>query len=427
MEREQFVAQLEQAMGVATFDTTYGQVNAAELQRMYSRPERFNKTSVLCGPTHINGPSFEGLMNTVRRVLQEYLDPESDKFGNGLYDVMGEDHILSVRKFTKKVLRLAAVSGPEKAADKIIGWSRGGSFQYEHEALLNLRGGDGRIGIKAGVEIEKLPRNSAEVAVSVPWAVCHQIRSFDLVGGMVLRIACEQSPVFMRLQEIEQLRSHPDIPARWHHGQFPVTRDTVEEICQAIAMITGEPVSWNYRWDNHQENEVFTGMHPLPDERSGHSERLYETITEENLQQALIFHMQREGVKKIVPEVERAIKRLYRSQQALTLEDQAIELRIALEALFLSGAKGSGELNFRLALHAARDIGIDAADREKWFKAAKEAYNIGSQAIHRGGFKSTDREWNRQIIAEGQELCSEGIKKRIKQRCNPDWDKVILA
>ena len=368
-------------------------------------------------------------MRIVRIVLKEYLDPESDKFGNGLYGVMGGERVLSVKEFTKNALRLAAILGPEKAADKIIGWSRGESFQYKHEALLNLRrslGNDGDIGINAGVEIGKLPGHSAEVAKGVPWQVCYRIRMTDLMGGAVLRIACERKPVFLRPQEIEQLRSRQDMPARWHHRQFSITENTVEEICQSIAVTMGRPVSWNCRWDNYREDEVFAGTHPPPDERPGHSERLYAPITEEDLRQALIFHIQREGVKEIVPDVERAIKRLHRSQQALTLEDQAIELRIALETLFLSGKTGSGEKSFRLALHAARDIGINAADREKWFNVAKNTYRIGSQAIHSGGIMSTSRGQNRQIIAEGQKLCVEGIKKRIKEQCNPDWDKVVL-
>lgn len=244
--------------------------------------------------------------------------------------------------------------------------------------------------------------------------------------GIVLRIDCELTPVFLTLHEFDQWASGKNRSMRWSRGRFAMTGSTVEELCQSMAVTTGRPVSWSFQWANCGEDEMFASGCQSPWPRPEHSKSPFLSITEEDLIKVWDFHVKREEAKKKIPDVERAIKRLHRSQQALTLEDQAIELRIALETLFLSQETDSGELNFRLALHAARDVGANSTDRERWIKVAKEAYRIGSQAIHRGGIRSTDGERNRQIIAEGQKLCIEGIKKRIKERSTPDWDKVIL-
>ena len=396
---------------------------------MYSHATGLNRTIVLNAQIHIDEVVLEELTQIVRIILNEYLDTESDEFRNGLCGLLGGRLVLSAEDFAERALRASAVSGPEEVADKIIKWSRGGSFQYKHEALLNLRGhvGDeGIIGIEEGIEIEKLPGSSAEASKCIPGLVSFQLGQDDLSSNIVLRIACEWKPVFLGRQEGERQCSPECGQTHWNQGKFPMTWNTVEELCQSMAVTMGRPVSWRFQWRNCQADELFTDGNAPFGKRGEHSKSPQLSVKEEDLIKAWDFHVQREIAKGKIPDVEGAIKRLHRSQQALTLEDQAIELRIALEILFLSRGEGSEELSFRLALRAARYIGVDAADREKWFKVAKYAYRIGSRVIHGGGIKLKDEEKNRQIIAEGQKLCIEGIKKRIKEQRDPDWDKVML-
>ena len=434
MRREQFVAQLQQALRDAVFEPYKQKIDADNFRIAYLLATGSHRTNIMLNLSgakiHIDGVVLERLMRTVRLVLEEYLDPTSGQFGNGLCSVMVGRPGPCVEEFTENIIRAAAISGPEKVVDKIIAWSKGGPFRYRHEALLNLRGqvGDtGIIRIKEGVEIEKLPMTSTEAAKNIPAHVSDRIGWGDLMCGIVLRIDCELMPVFLTLPEVDQWASGENGSMRWSCGQFAMTGNTVEELCQSMAVTTGRPVSWRFQWDNCGEDEMFASGFLSPWPRPEHSKNPSLSITEEDLVKVWDFHVRREEAKKRVPDVERAIKRLHRSQQALTFEDQAIELRIALETLFLSQETDSGELNFRLALHAARDVGANPTDREKWINVAKEAYRLGSQAIHRGGIRSANRERNRQIIADGQKLCIEGIKKRVKEQRNPDWNEVILS
>ena len=423
--------QLQHALGVVTFKVFNDvKVNAEGFRSLYSNPPGTSRMNLVHAKPHIDKETSERLTQILRVVLKEYVDPESDAFGNGLCGVMGGRPSPSMEEFTQNVLRAAAISGPEKVAEKVTKWSRGEAFQYNHEALLNLRGqmgNEGFIRIKEGIEIEKMPSTGAEVVKKIPNWVVEQIGFGDLMGGIVMRIACEWKPVFIHRNEFEQFFSRHGGSAWWGPRRFPMAGNTVERICQSLAVTTGRPISWNFEWGNYQEDEVLTTVLSGSRARLEHNKWPSLSLTEEDLRAAWNFYVQRETVKNTLPEVERAIERLHRSQQALTLEDQAIELRIALETLFLSGAGGSRELSFRLALHAARYIGTDGADRRKWFDVARDAYSIGSQAVHGSRVEAAKEEQNRNTIKAGQKLCIEGIKKRMKEQCSPDWDKVILA
>lgn len=67
------------------------------------------------------------------------------------------------------------------------------------------------------------------------------------------------------------------------------------------------------------------------------------------------------------------------------LEEAAIDLRLALESLYLPEIE-QGELKYRLALRAAL-FGADRVDeRQVIRKDVKDAYDLGSNAVHTGQF-----------------------------------------
>jgi hypothetical protein len=63
--------------------------------------------------------------------------------------------------------------------------------------------------------------------------------------------------------------------------------------------------------------------------------------------------------------------------------DKAIDLRIALESIFLDD-NNKTELQYRLRLRAARFLGESVEDRVKLFNLFKEAYDSTSAAVHNG-------------------------------------------
>ena len=81
------------------------------------------------------------------------------------------------------------------------------------------------------------------------------------------------------------------------------------------------------------------------------------------------------------------------------LVDQFVDLRMALEALFLRdfANEHSQEMRFRLSLFGAWFLGQDFEDRRRVRKVLRDAYDAASGAVHTGNIAFTDD--NRALLA----------------------------
>ena len=432
MMEEILVEQIQKVLETAVFRTRGVTVNAEGFKEVYLAASGMNRILTMDVEVQVEDIRLEGLERAVRETLKEYIDSESDRFGNGLCDLLREEETPTVKSFTKRVIRAGAISGAAKTAEKIVKWSEGEPFLYVREVLLEKRNYEKEPAIKLeeGIGVELLPESYEEIARRIPPAIAYGLKErsehLGLSRSAVLLIECEWSPVFGRIEE-ERLVGKARGEARWGRGKFRMTDSTAEELCQSMAIIAGKPIFWKTQWDNYGEDQLFCGGFAGAD-------RLRETgrlskfpHTAEYLKDVWNFHVRREAVKESMPEVERAIRRWNKSQHASGLEDRAIEMRIALETLFLDEEEGRGELGFRMAMHAAWEVGKETGEKRKWFDAARKAYRVGSRAIHGGGIKEKNAEESVRAVEEGQKLCAEGIKIRIKSGIKPEWDKEILS
>ena len=119
------------------------------------------------------------------------------------------------------------------------------------------------------------------------------------------------------------------------------------------------------------------------------------------------------------------VKRLSLSSPELSLNnDNFIELRIVLESLFLDD-NARDELAYRLALRGARLIGKDLQERKRIFRTLREAYAIGSEAVHKGEVKSKKK--NRKILDDTLEIVRAEILDRLEAGRKRDWDDIALG
>ena len=105
--------------------------------------------------------------------------------------------------------------------------------------------------------------------------------------------------------------------------------------------------------------------------------------------------------------------------------DQLIELRIALEALYLPAGVSAGEYRFRIATHGAWHLGANVAERQLYYDVLKQAYDLTSGAIHAG--KVDLKENESKLLVDAQNICREGIIKRLSQKAEPQWNSMILG
>ena len=107
-----------------------------------------------------------------------------------------------------------------------------------------------------------------------------------------------------------------------------------------------------------------------------------------------------------------------------SLPDRFIELRIALEALYLDG-KNNTEMAFRLAINGALYAGGTIEERRRNLKTLREAYNLSSRAVHAGTLKESSQ--NKGVLKRAQDLCREGIVRRLREDKDLNWTDKILG
>ena len=112
-----------------------------------------------------------------------------------------------------------------------------------------------------------------------------------------------------------------------------------------------------------------------------------------------------------------------RSKRNTDIVDQLIELRIALEALYLpSGSEGA---RFHVSNHGAWHLGVDFAERREFQKVLRDAYDAASRAVHTGTVEPI--EVQRALLVDAQSLCRKGILKRMDEDEVPNWSELILG
>jgi hypothetical protein len=123
-----------------------------------------------------------------------------------------------------------------------------------------------------------------------------------------------------------------------------------------------------------------------------------------------------------------AMQRLNRAMRRHLPVDAAIDLGIALEALFLSDMdEERGEPTFRLRLRAARYLGSTAEERETVYDLVGDLYSARSSAVHTG--RVSDQIRGRPIgdaLAEGYSVAAGAVRRMVVEGV-PDWRLVHLG
>ena len=121
------------------------------------------------------------------------------------------------------------------------------------------------------------------------------------------------------------------------------------------------------------------------------------------------------------------ITRWIQSKTDQLLPDRFIDLRIALESLYLKDFLNeySQEMRFRLPIFGAWHLGSDIGDRRWIRKRLRDAYDMASGAVHSGVVEYNVE--NRKLLSDAQDLCRRGILKLLRKGRPNDWGDLILG
>ena len=358
----------------------------------------------------------------LRRLLYDYLDPKTDRIGNGLVDLMGGMPNPEINRFAEDLIRGAAILGPERLLELLFGWIKGEPFHYKTKTLLIGVSIDQPLALKEGIRISSLPKSLTELTPHLPLFSIPNYGYMGFLGGVILSVDCEAGPPFYAPTESEPF--FKDFKHTWANGKIPGL--SIETFCEALSLACNNYVYRKFLWRDFEDLEelntaVGTGMSFV--DVPTHS--LTIPLSQKHLEQARDIHFGRSSFGEKRRYLDTAVSRWMKSKRPNAgLADKFIDLRIALEALYLENDY-EGEKRFRLAVRGAWHLGANFTERKKYYKTLLDAYSRASKVVHADEAKITEKD--KKLLADAQDACREGILKRLKEEQKQDWNEIILG
>ena len=342
-----------------------------------------------------------------------------------------------MKDFAKALIKGTVILGSGQIMDLLSQWLEEGSVQYRVYALLNGLFLKDRLDLLPGINVEPLPWSTDALPAGLPKHFGASEQSY--LGRTMLSVKAMASPALFNPGKVEsEFRVEANLTS---NIELPT-------ICQALALGSDTYVNVAFYWNDFQELSAMAllhsrstydvdraGIRPLS---IGHSLRtkfstnaVTLSIDEKNI--AKLSEAKTRDVLKAIAtsksdRVQIAISRWCKSkEESKTIEDQFIDLRIALEVLYLKDFTGeySQEMRFRLALFGAWHLGLGLEDRKAIRKTLRKAYDVASGAVHSGYLEHNES--NRELLMETQRLCRQGIEKILNEGPPEDWGNLILG
>ncbi len=393
------------------------------------------------------------LSTYVRRELAEFVDPSTDRIGHAFSvgseaqsrmtshanGVKSFEWASRVETFARALVRGATVLGSESVASLVSEWACGQPVEYQTRSILNDAGILSEpLNPVAGIRIESLPLATDQFRDYVPMTAGMSMSAY--LGRMVLTIVHSAAPALFRPQ------GGATVQAARATGLEALG---FAEICEALSLEADTHLEPTFFWTDYGDLSAFcltrsegtwsvgrghfrgrslksyALQRPRPGVRALEPLGDYElSVSEEQLGATLAALADRNSDK-----LRGALSRWSRSMDSgAGIEDQFIDLRIALESLYLKDfldEKATQEMRFRLSIFGAWHLGADFQERQRTRKRLRDAYDAASAAVHAGRIDSSPE--RRDLLRDAQVLCRRGILKLIKEGEPRDWGDLILG
>ena len=394
---------------------------------------------------------FNQFLATLHNMLGSYIDTQKNEIGHTFpvasssqekmtieaNGVVNNAYVSPVNAFAEALARSSAITGSERMAKLLSYWIEEKLVKYQTSAILNGIYLNDALNPLPGIRIEPLSRSTDGLTGYRPILSGKSIK--DYLGRTVLNIESTVSPAFFHPHRED---GNSPVLANFSSNIGPAT------VCQALTLESGNFVEVAAQWNDYYEASLYLS----PGSRSSHSTHrggmdsrepgfslhtdFTTNVTTLSIEKENISRLSEDRLGKIMTAIAEyedamikiAISRWCKSKETFrTLIDQFVDLRIAMEALYLKEFKGeqNQEMRFRLALFGAWFLGSNFQDRKKIRKTLRDAYDVASGAVHGGKLEFSEK--NRNLLSEGQELCRRGILKILEVGPPDDWGDMILG
>ena len=367
--------------------------------------------------------ALKQLADRLRPLLTKFLEPATDRLGNGLFRLFGGFKMgatPTVEEFGDVLVRGAERLGAARVTELLLGWIEGEPLHIRQCAIIEGVSIEGPLHLEEGVGLEILPSSSKDLPASLP----DFVSAMEFIGGVVLSLDHEQNPSLCMPGLIDKSASlTPGDSTVVAANRIPNL--TIETFCESMSLACGEHVDWRVNWPDHGELEAFSSFRLVQTSSKPRWNGGWKPFEQKHLDRAREIHLVRHGNGSIEKrrDVELAISRWLKSKSSTSDADKLIELRIALEALY--GRRAMNEKGFRVSTYGAWHLGESVEDRRRVRETLRKAYDDASRAIHAGNLKHVKRDGR--LLPLAQALCLKGILKRLGEAETPAWDELILG
>lgn len=444
---------LTEALSGTTFLTQeIRAVSSEQLRKAYTDADGRHsqvRDTLSARPT-IDGSCMDRLTAHLRMLLNRYVDEDIDYIGHS-FDVM-DGHIFNtnttqdgveqrrsistVSTFASSLVRAAAILGPERAAQVLSEWSDCAPLRFKVCIVLGGAHAVESFELNPGLRVYRLPLSSLSLPNSIPNIPMEVTK--QILGHTVLEVDAFISPA------LTVLPNDPNYPEL--QTCTVLTPACLNDLFVALSLVCNQQVGMAWSWNDFGDARSFTtGIHiglagpgmeirplggvewlPWSDKAELYRfEPPPPNLLATDLQRAYGLLSELRSRMADDERFDVAVNRWMASvSHDMATSDRVIDLRIALEALYVDSAQG--ELRFRLVTTAARHLRNNVDERKAVRDLLSRFYGIASRIVH-GAAKAKYRAKDVAVVEEATTLCRDGILKILEDRYKPEsWNDFLL-
>ena len=413
-----------------------GQLSPSELQEVYStnkwRSGEWGEALTI-QPIY-DDESARSLESELTSLLEGYISTD-EHIGHALPDSIegptyyglssngfeATECVSSISDFHNYLIVAAAIVGVQRMVNYLCDWVDGKPLKYRTVGLIVGVRVDRPLNLGERIAITTLPISSTQLPQTLPGY--GSLSAVEYLDGVVLEVDSIAMPAIYKPDQTSE--------GRWKFGNviqhsWALKESSLDEFCESLSLASNTCVRCKQIWRDYGELTAYSDLStkssmPM---RTTVASPTEVTMTIEQLKHAWQIHSSRKMPGE--PQyLKTAIARWISSKQADSdIVDQFIDLRIALEALFLN-RNHRGSQSLRVATHGSLFLVQDYRDRRSHYDELRKAYELASNSVHTG--RQNDTSENRDLLTRAQNICRAGILKVIEKGTRPDWDNVMLG
>lgn len=305
-----------------------------------------------------------------------------------------------LREFVRNhLVRAAVYLTPKTVGELVVDWKNGGSISYMSKYYFKNLKVESTQSIYKNVEI--LPGKIDNLDNNVNYLTHEQYNLEPKLNGIIISVRNKLAPVFFKPQHKKDT-FNPN--SKLLQGE-KFNQQFFNTLSYAFSIVFNKCIPLVVNWNFGREIAAFSELEIKHFFDTGFSSSRPVQINKSDLK--LIFDINDLLIKLFEDQrFKVAVGRWYKSKH-VDADDKFLEMRIALEALFLE--RHSRNIGEKLAKSMADKINFQGKDSAKIETEVKKFYKISSELIH----AKIDAGKNRELLDLMQEYCRIGICDKI--------------